>query len=64
VAQGTGKRFNVGNGYWLIAPDDSTPGVVVHRSAIEADGYRNLQDSQRVKYTVTVGSKGPQADHG
>ena len=63
VAQGTVKRFNADKGYGFIAPDDGTPDVFVHHSAIEADGYRSLQDNQRVEYTVTQGTKGPQAEH-
>ena len=63
VAQGTVKWFNADKGYGFIAPDDGTPDVFVHHSAIEADGYRSLQDSQRVEYDVTQGAKGPQAEH-
>jgi CspA family cold shock protein len=63
VAQGTVKWFNADKGYGFIAPDDGTPDVFVHFSAIEADGYRSLQDSQRVEYDVTRGAKGPQAEH-
>jgi cold shock protein len=63
VAQGTVKWFNTGRGYGFIAPDDGTPDVFVHKSAIEAAGYRDLQDSQRVEYDVTQGPKGPQAQH-
>jgi cold shock protein len=64
VAQGTGKWFGAGKGYGFIAPAGGTPGVFLRKSAIEADGYRNLQDSPRVAYTVTRGSKGPRAEHG
>jgi cold shock protein len=63
VTQGTVKWFNTGRGYGFIAPDDGTPDVFVHKSAIEAVGYRDLQDSQRVEYDVTQGPKGPQAQH-
>jgi CspA family cold shock protein len=56
------KRFNADKGYGFIAPDDGTPDVFVHHSAIEADGYRSLQDNQRVEYTVTQGPKGPRAE--
>jgi cold shock protein len=63
VAQGTVKWFNADKGYGFIAPDDGTPDVFVHHSAIEADGYRSLQDNQRVEFTVTQGTKGPQAEH-
>ncbi len=41
---------------------DGTADVFVHHSAIEADGYRSLQDNQRVEYNVTQGAKGPQAE--
>jgi CspA family cold shock protein len=62
VAQGTVKWFNADKGYGFIAPDDGTADVFVHHSAIEADGYRSLQDNQRVEYNVTQGAKGPQAE--
>jgi cold shock protein len=62
VAQGTVKHFNADKGYGFIAPDDGTPDVFVHHSAIEADGYRSLQEDQRVEYTVTRGPKGPRAE--
>jgi cold shock protein len=62
VAQGTVKRFNVDKGYGFITPDDGTPDVFVHHSAIEADGHRSLEDNQRVEYTVTQGAKGPRAE--
>ena len=62
MAQGTVKWFNADKGYGFIAPDDGTADVFVHHSAIEADGYRSLQDNQRVEYNVTRGPKGPQAE--
>jgi CspA family cold shock protein len=62
VAQGTVKWFNADKGFGFIAPDDGTPDVFVHFSAIEAAGYRSLQDNQRVEYTAVRGAKGPQAE--
>ena len=62
VAQGTVKWFNPDKGFGFIAPDDGTPDVFVHHSAIEADGYRSLQENQRVEFTATRGAKGPQAE--
>jgi cold shock protein len=62
VAQGTVKRFNADKGYGFITPDDGTPDVFVHHSAIDADGYRSLEDNQRVEYTVTQGERGPRAE--
>ena len=63
MAQGTVKWFNADRGYGFIVPDDGTPDVFVHHSAIEADGNSGLQDSQRVEYDVTRGPKGLQAQH-
>jgi CspA family cold shock protein len=62
MAQGTVKWFNADKGYGFIAPDDGTKDVFVHHSVIQADGYRSLQDNQRVEYTASQGNKGPQAD--
>ena len=62
MAQGTVKRFMADKGYGFIAPDDGTPDVFFHQSAIKADAYRSLQDNQRVEYTVTQGPKGPRAE--
>ena len=62
MAKGKVKWFNADKGYGFIAPDDGTPDVFVHHSAIQADGYRSLQEDQRVEYTASRGAKGPQAD--
>jgi cold shock protein len=63
VAQGTVKWFNADKGYGFIAPDDATPDVFVHHSAIETNGYRSLEENQRVEYSAVRGPKGPQAEH-
>jgi cold shock protein len=62
VAQGTVKRFSTDKGYGFIAPDDGTPDVFFHHTAIQADGHHSLQEDQRVEYTVTQGAKGPRAE--
>ncbi len=62
MAQGTVKWFNAEKGFGFIAPDDGTPDVFVHHSAIKVDGYRSLEDNQRVEFTASRGAKGPQAD--
>jgi cold shock protein len=62
MAQGTVKWFNSDKGYGFIAPDDGTSDVFVHHSAIKADGFRGLQENQRVEFAVTQGAKGPQAE--
>jgi CspA family cold shock protein len=62
MVQGTVKWFNADRGYGFIAPDDGTPDVFVHHSAIKADGFRGLEENQRVEFTVGRGAKGPQAE--
>jgi CspA family cold shock protein len=54
--------FNADKGFGFIAPDDGSADVFVHHSAILADGYRSLQENQRVEYTAARGPKGPQAE--
>ena len=61
MAQGTVKWFNADKGYGFIDPDDGSGDVFVHFSAIEATGYRALEENQKVEYSVTQGPKGPQA---
>ena len=58
--QGTVKWFNGAKGYGFIERD-SGEDVFVHFSAILADGYRSLEEGQRVEFVVTQGDKGPQA---
>jgi len=62
MALGTVKWFNPDKGFGFIAPDDGTPDVFVHYSAIETSGYRSLEENQKVEYASTRGPKGPQAE--
>ncbi|MEZ0396754.1 MAG: cold-shock protein [Anaerolineales bacterium] len=57
---GTVKWFNGGKGYGFIARDGG-PDVFVHYSAIQSDGFRTLEEGQRVEFAVEQGQKGPQA---
>jgi len=61
VTQGSVKWFNAEKGFGFIAVDGGQD-VFVHYSAIVADGYRSLDEGQRVEFEVTQGQKGPQAD--
>jgi len=58
--QGTVKWFNGSKGYGFIERE-SGEDVFVHFNAIVGDGYRNLDEGQRVEFTVTQGEKGLQA---
>ncbi|MGH3916735.1 MAG: cold-shock protein [Pseudonocardiaceae bacterium] len=67
MATGTVKWFNAEKGYGFITQDkqqgqDNPPDVFAHFSAIEATGYRTLEENQRVEFEITQGPKGPQAD--
>jgi CspA family cold shock protein len=57
---GTVKWFNANKGYGFIAQDGGED-VFVHFSAIVGEGYRNLEEGQRVEFTVQKGPKGLQA---
>ena len=57
---GTVKWFNRDKGYGFIARD-SGGDVFVHYSDISNTGYRNLEENDRVEFTVEQGKKGPQA---
>jgi len=63
MVQGTVKWFNSEKGFGFIAPEDGSADVFVHYSAIAADGYRSLDEAQRVEFDVTQGQKGPQAEN-
>ena len=62
MAQGTVKWFNAEKGFGFISPDGGAPDVFVHHSQIQVDGYRSLEENQRVEFSVTQGPKGPQAE--
>lgn len=62
MAQGSVKWFNAEKGYGFIAQDGGGPDVFVHFSAIESEGYRSLNENQRVEFEVVQGQKGPQAE--
>ena len=61
MAQGSVKWFNNEKGYGFIAVDDGSD-VFVHYSSIQSEGYKSLDEGQRVEFDVAQGPKGPQAD--
>lgn len=58
---GTVKWFNDAKGFGFIAPEDGSEDVFVHFSAITADGFRSLQEGQKVTFETVDGPKGKQA---
>jgi CspA family cold shock protein len=61
MATGTVKWFNAEKGFGFIAPDDKSADVFVHFSAIVAEGFKTLEEGQKVQFGVTQGPKGLQA---
>jgi CspA family cold shock protein len=62
MTQGTVKWFNGEKGFGFIAVEGQ-PDVFVHHTAIVADGFRTLEENQRVEFDVTQGQKGLQAEN-
>ena len=62
MAQGTVKWFNAEKGFGFISQDEGGADVFVHYSAIQGNGYKSLDENQKVEYEVTQGPKGPQAE--
>ena len=60
MAEGTVKWFNDSKGFGFIQREDG-PDVFVHHSAIGGEGFKSLQEGQRVEFEITEGPKGPPA---
>ncbi|MBA2779243.1 cold-shock protein [Billgrantia sp. LNSP4103-1] len=63
MATGTVKWFNDTKGYGFISPDDGGDDLFAHFSEIQAEGFKTLQDGQKVTFEVTQGKKGLQASN-
>jgi len=61
VATGTVKWFSEQKGYGFITPDDGGGDLFVHHTNIKMDGFRVLQEGQKVQYDAGKGKKGPEA---
>jgi CspA family cold shock protein len=60
TTQGTVKWFNATKGYGFLTSDDGRD-VFVHFSAIQDEGFKTLDEGQRVSFEITQGAKGDQA---
>jgi len=63
MTQGTVKWFNAEKGFGFIAQDGGGDDVFVHYSVIQGNGYKSLDENQKVEFEVTQGPKGPQAEN-
>lgn len=61
MAKGTVKWFNDSKGFGFIEQEDGGEDVFVHHSAIEADGYRSLQEGAKVEFEINREDKGLRA---
>jgi cold shock protein len=63
MAQGTVKWFNADKGFGFIEQDGGGADVFAHFSNIAAQGFRELQEGQKVQFDITQGQKGLQAEN-
>ena len=63
MAQGTVKWFNSEKGFGFMAQEKGGPDVFVHYSEIQGQGFRTLEENQRVEFEIGQGTKGPQAQN-
>ncbi|MGQ5523112.1 cold-shock protein [Chitinimonas sp. PSY-7] len=63
MATGTVKWFNDSKGFGFITPDEGGDDLFAHFSQIQSNGFKSLQENQKVSFDVTTGPKGKQASN-
>ena len=63
MPQGTVKWFDGEKGYGFISPDDGGEDLFVHHSGIAGEGFKTLDEGEKVTYEATRGRKGMQAEN-
>jgi CspA family cold shock protein len=63
MANGTVKWFNDAKGFGFVTPDDGSEDLFAHFSAINMNGFKTLQEGQKVSFEITQGPKGKQASN-
>ena len=61
--EGTVKWFNADKGYGFITPDDGSEDLFVHYSGIVGDGFKSIEEGEKVTYEAAQGRKGMQAQN-
>ena len=61
LSKGKVKWFNEKKGFGFIVEAGGGPDIFVHYTAISSDGFKTLTEGEEVEFTLTQGTKGPQA---